>query len=296
MENLKFIKNAKLKNYCTFQIGGKAKYLYVATSNDKLIKVCVYLKEHNISFKIIGYGSNLLFDDKGYKGAIIINKASGIKFSKNYAIVDCGTPLATLIDECTKRKLSGLENLVGIPSTVGGALVNNCGAYDVEIGNTVEWVEVVAKNNLTKLIKLNNSQCKFSYRTSIFKNDNYIILRAKLKLKPEKIEVINETKRDCLFKKQRSQPLSMPSAGCIFKRCEIIPAKVIDEYGLKYTMIGKAQVSHLHSNFIVNTGNAKAKHVKALISLIQQRIYEYCNVMMPIEIEFVPFNPKIYNK
>ena len=118
MDNFEFESQVSLKDFCTFHIGGSAKFLFITKDNRTLIKVCLYAKTHNIKYKIIGLGANLLFDDLGYNGLIIVNKSDDILFRKNSVYVSSGTHVSNLIMKCYARSLSGLERLAGIPSTV----------------------------------------------------------------------------------------------------------------------------------------------------------------------------------
>lgn len=287
LKNIELIKNADLKNFCTFKIGGKAKFLYIVKNNNQLINVCKYLTNHNIKYKIIGLGANLLFDDNGYNGAIIVNKSNKIIFKNNSVFVDAGVNITGLIMKCCLRSISGLEALSGIPSTLGGALVNNLGAFDCCIADFIEYVECYSKRNLNKKLILKNEDCQFNYRNSIFKSNDYIITKVKLNLKTDTPTLIQQRIKHYIEKKKSTQPLNYPSAGSIFKRGNIIPAKVIDELGLKGTRIGGAEISTKHAGFIVNTNSATSTDVKKLINLIKTNVYNSIGENLETEIEFV---------
>ncbi len=296
MKNFKdcvHFKNTSLKDYCTFKIGGYAKHLFVVYSSNALIEVCRFLQQKNINFKVIGLGANLLFSDRGYDGAIIVNQSASIMFRKNTVYVGSGTNFGELIFCCRKKGLSGIECLAGIPSTVGGALVNNLGAFNTTFENCVEWIEGFYLSNLNKKIRLHKNDCCFGYRTSIFKQGNFIITKAKLRLNYDNPLNISLKIRQCLTAKHQSQPVNLPSAGSIFKRCEIIPAKVIDELGLKGLTVGGAQISTKHAGFIVNTNNASASNVRSLISTIKAKVKAATNVNLPLELEILPYKNKI---
>ena len=282
-----FLKNEDLKKYCTFKVGGNAKFLYVAKNHNTLLNVCKYLKLHNIKFKVIGLGANLLFDDLGYNGAIIVNKTNKITFKDNYAYVDSGVCVSNLISKCVERSLSGIEKLAGIPSTVGGGVVNSLGAFNSNLYDYIGYVECYKLDDLNTKIKLKKCECDFGYRTSIFKNNEYLITRVKFKFKNANPNEIRENMISALTKKKSTQPLNFPSAGSVFKRSEIIPAKVIDNLGLKGLRVGDAQISTSHAGFIVNLKNATSKDIKNLISIIQSRVKNSENVLLEPEIEFV---------
>ena len=289
MDNFEFETNVDLKDFCTFKIGGKAKFLFVAKDPTSLINVCLFAKTHNIKYKIIGMGANLLFDDLGYNGLIIVNKTSEISFRKNSVYCSSGVNVTNLIMKCYLRSLCGFECLSGIPSTVGGAVVNSLGAFETNFCDFVEYVECYYKKNLTKKLKLNRDECKFSYRSSLFKNGEYIITRVKLKLNYDDKTLIKQRIDNAIKKKTETQPLGVASAGSAFKRSDIIPAKVIDELGLKGTKIGGAEISTKHAGFIVNNTNATSKNVKDLIKLIQENVKSATNEEIEPEIEFVEY-------
>lgn len=161
-ENLKEIENkislklnADLKGYCTIHIGGNAKFLFEIFTSKQLYKVCIWCIIHNIKYKVIGLGANLIFDDLGYNGAIIVNKSCQILWRKNSAFVSSGMPVSKLIFDAQFRSLSGLENLSGIPATVGGAIYNNLGAFDCSFADCIEYVTCIDTKKLEQKIKAN---------------------------------------------------------------------------------------------------------------------------------------------
>lgn len=287
--NFEILNDVNLKNFCTFHIGGNAKFLCIVKSNTQLIDVCLYCQSHNIKYKIIGLGANLLFNDLGFDGMIIVNKTNKILFRNNTAYVDAGVNVTSLIMKCYARSLNGYERLAGIPSTVGGAVVNSLGAFDTNLSDFVEYVECYHKSDLTKKLKLSHDECQFGYRTSLFKNGDYIITRVMLRLFEDDKSLIQLRIKEAIEKKKSSQPLDQFSAGSVFKRGNIIPAKVIDELGLKGTKIGGAEISTKHAGFIINSSYATSKDVKHLISLIQEKVKTATNEDIEPEIEFVEY-------
>ena len=287
MADFEFIKDCNLKNFCTFHIGGKAKFLFIVYSNSALIRVCNICKTHNIKYKIIGLGANLLFDDLGFNGAIIINKSKEILIENNYVWADAGVNLTSLILVLKQKHFGNFEKLCSIPSTIGGGVVNNVGAFGVELGEFVEMVEVRHKSDLNTPVFLTNLDCKFSYRNSIFKYVDYIITRVKLTIQQKDEREIEQNIAESLHKKSTTQPLECFSAGSVFKRGSIIPAKVIDELGLKGLSRGGAQISNKHAGFIINTGKARSQDVKDLIDLIKRIVLSNFGEKLETEIEFV---------
>ncbi len=287
MKKVDLYSNADLRQYNTFHIGGKAKYLFVVYDTQALQTVCFICKTCNIKFLVIGNGSNMLFDDDGYSGAIIVNRAKKINRRKNILYVASGTNINNVINYATKNGLSGLECFAGIPATIGGAIYNNMGAFESEIGNLIKSITCY-DTDTNKIIKLRKKDCDFSYRNSIFKSKNYVILSAELMLNIEDKNKIKELTKTYLTRKLTTQPISEYSAGSVFKRKEnLIPAKIIDELGLKGLTIGGASVSKKHSGFIINNNNATAKDVLYLIETINKIILDKYSTIFQLEIEYI---------
>lgn len=283
---VKIIKDASLKNFCTFKIGGTANFVFIVENTHTLIQVCKFCTENNIKFKVIGFGANLLFDDEGFDGAIIVNKSKKVKFGFLSVKSDSGVSVGSLINKCIKRNCSGLENFAGIPSTVGGAVVNSLGAFNSNFSDLVDYV-VCFNPDTNKIVKIKANDCKFGYRTSIFKTCNLVILWVKLRFKFKRNKDIKNTMNSCLKTKQQTQPTNQLSAGSVFKRGTIVPALEIDKLGLKGTRIGDAQISTKHAGFIINLGSATSQDVKNLINLINIKILENYGCTLETEIEFV---------
>jgi len=287
IRNIKLLVNEPLKNHCSFKIGGEAKYFISAHNIDALLDTLYTCKQHSIKHKIIGNGSNMLFDDLGYKGAIIqyADNFKQIKDNKLYA--SSGTDLSELLQYSIQNNLGGLEFSVGVPAKLGGAIVNNLGAYNNQISTYIEYVTVLKRKQILYLTK---DDCKFSYHASKLQNGKYIVLSAVFNL-PHQNKVDTQSKMIELIKKRSSsQPLNLSNAGSIFKReKDIIPAQLIDTAGLKGLRVGDAQVSTKHAGFIVNLGNATSKNILDLIEIIKNKIYEKYNINLKLEIEYLPY-------
>lgn len=287
IKNIEYRKNQDLKNYCTFKIGGIAKHIFIAKSRQNLIDLIDFCAENKKNFKVIGLGANLLFNFKQTNKIIIVNQANKLVKKDNSIYVSSGTNLTEFITKAANWGLSGLSDLSGIPATIGGAIVNNVSAFNTSISDYIDHVLAIHKNNPTKIIKITRNKCKFGYRNSCFQSGEYIILSAKFSLPTESTNKIKKDIMYALKRKKSSQPLSLPSAGSVFKRGNIIPAKVIDELGLKGLKIGGAMISPKHAGYIVNTGNATSKDVLEIIKLIEKRIFDTKNVKIEREIEIV---------
>lgn len=313
MNNIEIYQNKCLKNFCTFKIGGKAKFLFVVYSVKRLKQAVVWCIDNQIKFKVIGCGANLLFDDAGFNGAIIVNKANKISIRNNIIKAESGLTIAELISASKQKSLTGVEHFVGIPSTLGGAVTNNLGAWNFEIANFVIYVKGFYVNQISsnlstptkrlnskltnlknikyniKNVKLKVNQCKFAYRDSYFKHINFVITHVKLRFSKAPKEIIETNLKNALNKKISTQPINLPSAGSVFKRTNVIPAKLIDECGLKGKKIGDAQVSTKHAGFIVNLKNATSRDVKQLINEIENKVFFNYSATLEREIEYVDF-------
>ncbi|KPJ56993.1 hypothetical protein AMJ49_03050 [Parcubacteria bacterium DG_74_2] len=284
-------RNILLKNYTTFRIGGKAKFLFVAQNKEDLIKKTSTAKKIKLPFFILGGGSNVLISDKGYNGLVIktLNKRYKVESNKIYA--EAGTPLGKLVDSAAKTGLAGLEWAVGIPGTIGGAIFGNAGAFGKSIRGMVKEVEVFDAIE-EKIRVFPKNKCCFGYRKSIFKKKkNLIILSVVLMLKKGKKTEISNKMKENLEHKIRTQPLNSPSVGCVFKNPKgFFAAELIEKCGLKGKKIGGIKVSEKHANFILNFKKGKANDVKKLMKLIKQKVKKQFGILLEEEIQFLPLD------
>lgn len=286
--------NEILADYCTYHIGGPAKCFFSAGDIDQIIAGLEVARENNFPFFILGGGSNVLFADEGFPGLILkiencfINPVGG-EVSPRF-LVGAGTPLSMLTRYAFDNSLSGMEWAAGIPGTVGGAIRGNAGAFHQEMSESVAQVlalEIVPEG--IRELNMTKSECKFSYRESIFKNNkNLVIVSALIRLHKGRQEEIRAKMDEYLAKKSTTQPLDYPSAGSVFINPPgFFAGKLIEDCGFKGKTVGGAQVSEKHSNFIINRGNATAENVKDLIEQIKSAAKEKFGVEMKEEIEIV---------
>ncbi len=277
----KILKDVSLLLYNTFSVGGNAKYFFAPKTVDELKEVVSYAESKGIPYYILGNGSKVLISDKGYNGLIIYTgKLKKIQDVNNGVYCQSGVNLQALIDYASKRNLGGLEFLTGIPATLGGALVMNAGAYGDEIGNHVEYVEILTDGKIDKIL---NKDCAFSYRKSALSKK--IIVGAKINLKYS--EIIEKNCKYFRLKRQCSQPFGK-SAGSVFKNPQGITAgSLIEKLSLKGMKIGGAYVSHKHANFIINDGTASAKNIYDLIKSVKNKVYNTFGVELKEEIIYL---------
>ena len=304
--------NVSLKNHNTFKIGGKARYFFVATKKEELIKSVNLAKNFKLPLFILGNGSNLLISDKGFKGLIIKAQMIKTKCQNNTIYAEAGVTLGQLVIVASENNLTGLEWAAGIPGTLGGAIYGNAGAFGksmADITKTVTVLEIPNPNfpgrktaspegcfpNKSKIKIFKYSDCKFGYRDSIFKKKkNLVILSAKIELKrSDKKEIrdkIKQKMRTYLNHRIETQPLNFPSIGSIFKNPKgFFAAELIEKCGLKGKKIGDVKISEKHANFIINLGKGKARDVVKLINIIKKKVKEKFWVNLEEEIIYLGF-------
>lgn len=280
--------NVLLSKYTTYKVGGKAKVLAYPKNIEKLITLLKWVKTNNISYKMLGNGSNLIFSDADYNGILIkLTEFDDIEIFDNKIRVGAGYSLMKLSRIALKNSLTGLEFAAGIPGTVGGAVFMNAGAYKSDMGYIVQMIKVLTPD--FRIVTLENKELAFHYRTSFLKtHPNYICLEATIKLEKGKKEAIEEVMKSRLQRRKEAQPLEYPSAGSVFRNPPgMFSGELIENCGLKGKKIGGAQVSEKHANFIINTGNATANDVKELIDYVKKEVEKKYHVSLTTEQEFV---------
>ena len=280
--------NVLLSKYTTYKVGGKAKVLAYPKNIEKLITLLKWAKTNNISYKMLGNGSNLIFSDADYNGILIkLTEFDDIEIFDNKIRVGAGYSLIKLSRIALKNSLTGLEFAAGIPGTVGGAIFMNAGAYKSDMGYIVQMIKVLTPD--FRIVTLENKELAFHYRTSFLKtHPNYICLEAIIKLEKGKKEAIEEVMKSRLQRRKEAQPLQYPSAGSVFRNPPgMFSGELIENCGLKGKKIGGAQVSEKHANFIINTGNATANDVKELIDYVKKEVEKKYHVSLTTEQEFV---------
>lgn len=278
-----------LSKHTTYKVGGKAKLMVYPKNVECLVKLLKLIKMHDIKYKVLGLGSNVLFSDKIFDGVIIrLSELDEVEFFGNNKIrVGAGYSLMKLSLLAARKGLAGLEFASGIPGTVGGAVFMNAGAYKSDMGYVVTEVKVLTPD--FNIITLENKEMNFHYRSSFLqKHPDYICLEAVIKLEKGDKNALDEVIKERRQRRMESQPLGYPSAGSVFRNPEgMFAGKLIEDLGLKGKTIGGAMVSEKHANFIINYKKAKSSDVKKLIELVHQKVLEEYDVDMKIEQEFV---------
>src|ERR1700739_1726015 len=264
-------------------IGGTSDLLRI-TRHESIPQLLVLLERNQIPYKFLGGGSNLLIGD-GELPWIILQLAKPdpeIVIEGNLAHVDAAADLGRTVTFCAKHDLGGMEGLIGVPGTVGGALRMNAGAYGMQIGPYVREVQGYRASS-RKIETLRGHQISFEYRHTSFAPDD-MMLAVTLELPSKPYDEILKGIRICNEKRRSSQPLGQKSAGCIFKNPAGASAgRMIDELGLKGLSVGDARVSDRHANFFVNAGSASAKDMLTLIADVRERVHKAFDVELEHE-------------
>lgn len=274
-----------LSAYCSYGTGGKTR-VAVFPKNAEQLKLSL---DEEIDCEVVGCGTNVLFSDKGYDGAIIFtSQVNAIECNGLSIIADCGALLKNVAETAAMNSLGGLEFTEGIPATVGGAVCMNAGCFSKCVGDYVSYV-------VTAGGVISGADCDFGYRTSIFSEHNgesgiernkRIIVSACFILKPSECDVI-DGKRERFKKLRKNAQPHGKSCGSVFLNDGYFAGKVIDCAGLKGVSIGGARVSEKHANFILAGGGATSGDIYSLINLIKKRVYETQGIMLKEEIRYI---------
>lgn len=308
----KLQRNINLAPYTTTRVGGVAEYFYVAKDLLELVEVLKIVTAENTRYLLLGGGSNTIFRDGVFHGLVIKNLTSNIEVKDKEIIADSGASLGTIFNQAKEHGLGGYENLVGIPGTIGGAVYGNAGAFGAEIKDLVKEVKIFKDGSIEVL---NQEQCGFVYRESIFKqHPEWVILQVVLRFVP--IEPISESKVKEILSKRAGIYPKYPNPGCMFKNLkgekfrlvfdqltveekklldnkyidwQVIPvAWLMDNIlKLKGTVIGGAKISEEHAAFIVNFNQAVAGDFVGLINLVKDKARERFGVDLEEEVRII---------
>jgi len=277
-----------MKKHTSFRIGGPVDLMIIPGSERELIEAINICRNNNIDYIVMGNGSNMLVSDTGMRGVVIkIAEALGdIIVSGTKLKAQAGALLTVVSKRALKASLKGLEFANGIPGSIGGAITMNAGAYGGEMKDVVTKVKCIDKNG--EIIVLSNEEMKFRYRGSRVQDEGLIVLEVEMELEEGDYDEILGKTKDYTERRTTKQPLNFPSGGSTFKRPEgHYAGKLIEDAGLKGIRLGGAQVSELHSGFIVNVDNATCSDVVNLIKVVQKVVRDKYDVLLEPEIKFV---------
>lgn len=268
-----------------FQLGGPAEYFAEPDSAEQLIALVRRCHAEGVEMRLLGQGSNILVRDEGVPGMVIHLSAPvfcEIRVERRSIIAGGGALLGRVVTTATHRGLAGLETLIGIPGTVGGALHGNAGTHSGNIGQWTLEATVIAANG--EVYRRNSDELVFGYRESSL--DDLIILDASCQLEEDNPHELAQRMQKQWIVKKASQPMGHQSAGCVFKNPRGASAgELIDDAGLKGTRIGGAVVSDRHANFIIAEPECTAQDVLRLIELVRSQVHDRMGIELELELE-----------
>ncbi len=289
------LRDEPLRGHAFFRIGGASDLYFQADTLDDLRTAVRLARGVGLRYAVIGGGSNLLFDDDGYRGLIIQNAASAVSPAPEGTLieVDSGTPLEVVVEFAAARGLAGMEFLAGIPGTVGGAVYGNAGAFGRATGDILEYALLLAPDG--REIRSGVGALEFSYRHSILKIHSDVLLRAGYRLAPGKKRDIRAKMAENLALRARRHPdRGAAYPGSYFKNpslpdgCRQAAGYLLEQAGARGLRAGGAAVFSGHCNFIINEGGATARDVRSLAAELKRRVREKFGIELEEEIMFLP--------
>lgn len=280
--------NEPLAAHCTFKIGGPARLFVQPVDRAQLCRAVALCKAQGVRYYLLGNGSNILFADEGYNGAVldISSMQDTVEVHGTQLTAGAGVRLSALCKTALEHGLTGLEFAYGIPGTVGGAVYMNAGAYGGEVKDVLQSVRyLTAEGEITEAPA---AELDLSYRHSAFEENGGCILSACFRLEPGDPEAIKAHMNELMAKRLDKQPLDKPSAGSTFKRpAGAFAAALIDQCGLRGYRHGGAAVSEKHCGFVVNLGGATCADVLALADLVCKTVKKQTGYTLEKEIRVV---------
>jgi len=280
----RFQENVPLAPFTTYRTGGNARFLVRPVSTGEVSALLTLASSKGLPVFFLGAGSNILVSDKGFPGLVIctglLNK---IVREGEKVKAQAGVRLASLLKFCLEQKLSGLEFLAGIPGSVGGAVVMNAGLKDQWLSSRITSVTLIDKCGQFILPK---EKIAFSYRSSGLENS--FVFSAEFMLVPEEYKKIHDRISSYMKERRRKIPLPFRTAGSVFKNPEgFFAGQLIESCGLKGVHIGGAQISPVHGNIIINTGQASSSDIWELIQLARKEVAKKFNIFLKLELHCV---------
>jgi UDP-N-acetylmuramate dehydrogenase len=271
-----------LSRHTTFRVGGRAQYFFAPQNPTELVKIIEQCRQMGLRVFILGAGSNLLFSDRGFPGAVISTRdVRGIAQSGGDLDVAAGEPLSSIVAFAETRGVHALSFLCGIPGTLGGAVAMNAGIRGRAIGDQVVAVRILCADG--KIRTLSAHEMDFGYRCSAVLRERWVVLSARLSQRGPDYDG-----DEILRRRRETQPTAFASAGCVFRNPPGVSAgELIERSGLKGLTVGRARVSEKHANFIVNLGGATSAEICKLIDIVHQKVYNTSHVSLDLEIEVI---------
>ena len=282
-----------LAKHTYFGIGGKATAYIEVSTVSQLAALARFHREWKVPVAIIGRGSNLLVSDTGFDGigVRLVGELAKLQVDGNVVSVGAGLSLPRLSKVMSRGGLSGVEFALGIPGSVGGALIMNAGAWGSSFGDVV--TDVTVMDDTGELVPLTDTEAEFEYRRSGL-DAYFCVIGATLRLEPGDADTITTRMQAFYKQKVETQPFAEENAGCMFKNPTGDSAgRLIDISGLKGHRIGGAEVSTVHGNFILNIDNATATDVLELVAYIQEQVRAKTGISLHTEVKRLGFDTKV---
>lgn len=283
--------NVSMANYTTAHVGGNVPAMVIAHTSLELEMAAQRLWDHGIPFYLVGSGSNILVSDKGLQGVVIVNRTRNIKIDAHAEPMsvwaESGANLGTVARQVALRGLSGLEWASAIPGSVGGAVYGNAGAFGGDMNGSLLLAEILHQTQGKQTWTV--EQMAYSYRSSALKQNpgQAIILAARLKLFPGATQAVQERMAANQARRRQTQPPGA-SLGSMFKNpAGDYAGRLIEAAGLKGTRVGGFEISPMHANFFINTGQATASDLMQLIQTARKAVQEKFGIKLELEVELL---------
>ncbi|MFP4416449.1 MAG: UDP-N-acetylmuramate dehydrogenase [Chitinispirillaceae bacterium] len=280
--------NIDLSQKCSFRIGGAASWYCRPTSITQIRSTLKWAQRRNEKIFVLGKGTNLLISDRGWDGLIMDMTAfCSISWNMQSVYAYSGALLHKLVTHAVIRGSGGIEQLAGIPGTVGGGVIMNAGAFSQTISETIQYVDIVEPQQGC-IRRLSRNELAFGYRDSSLRQSNALVLGACFLLSSAEGDALKNSYREILKRRRLKQPLEFPNCGSVFKRPEGgYAGTLIERCGLKGMRIGGAMISDKHANFIINDKHACAEDVRNLIATAQEKVYQRTGILLEPEVIFL---------
>lgn len=289
---------APLKDHCSWKIGGPADVLVQPGTEEEILRLLAFVREEGVPFLVIGKGTNLLFADEGFRGVVMKlgRRFSALSVRNGEVRAQGGVWVPLLAKNLANAGLSGFEHAAGIPGSLGGLVTMNGGSLQRNVGGVVRFVKAVSLSGEVRAFT--KEECAFAYRRSIFQDPpgdpskRWIVLGAVMDFQISDPSSVRREHLRIMEERKGKFPLSLPNCGSVFTNDPEVyelagpPGRVIQDAGLKGTVVGGAQISRLHGNFIVNLGGATASDVLALIGLARRKVHDRIGRWLQCEVRY----------
>lgn len=291
----RFERNVPLSSHTTFRIGGPAKAFIEVSTPDQVVEAAWKAEGMGLPWQVIGQGSNILASDNGYSGAVIVfqDETPPRRENEGLITVSGGYPLSMLVEFMAACGAGGLENLIGIPGTVGGAIAGNAGAYGTAVSDPLVRVLLLDRNGGMKKVK--SDELRFAYRSSSIKDGGEVVLEASFEVRKSSPEELQKVLHERMTDRRRKHPdwKEVPTAGSYFKNplgnggVRMAAGKLLEEAGCSGLRVGGAYLWPSHANIIVTERSARSRDVRALAEMMSRRVDEKCGIALTPEVVYL---------